>query len=62
MATPPAAGSRWYSIRSSVTNASGVRASKVAALMTRLRSVSGPSLAGLNTSGASQLPGATWGA
>lgn len=31
-------------------------------LMTRLRSVSGPSLAGLNTSGASQLPGATWGA
>src|SRR6516162_7610929 len=52
MPTPPAAGSRWYSIRSSVTRASGVRASNVAALMTRLRSVSGPSWAGANTSGA----------
>src|SRR6478735_8954006 len=51
MPTPPAAGRRWYLIRSSVTSASGVAASKVADLMMRLRSVTGPSLAGVNTSG-----------
>ena len=36
-----------------MTSASGVRASKVAALMIRLRRVTGPSFAGLKTSGAS---------
>src|SRR3954469_8988666 len=50
MPIPPAAGRRWYRIRSSVTKASGVEASNVAALMTRLRSVTGPSLAAPNTS------------
>ena len=50
MPTPPAAGSRWYLIRSSVTSAFGVAASKVAALMMRLRNVTGPSLAAPNTS------------
>src|SRR5271163_2709741 len=58
MPTPPAAGSRWYSIRSSLTNAPGVRASKVADLMMRLRSVMGPSFAGASTSGASDMTGA----
>jgi len=37
-------------MRSSVTRASGVDASKVAALMMRLRRVTGPSLASPNTS------------
>src|SRR5271156_4812333 len=58
MPTPPAAGSRWYSIRSSLTSAPGVRASKVADLMMRLRSVMGPSFAGASTSGASDMTGA----
>src|SRR5690606_486948 len=70
MATPPAAGRRWYSIRSSVTSASGVMPSKVAALITRLRRVSGPSRAGSNTStgglrrsyGGQSLEGRVWGA
>src|SRR3954453_19565215 len=52
MPTPPAAGSRWEVIRSSVTSASGVAPSKVADLMMRLRRVTGPSLAGVNTLGA----------
>src|SRR5690606_33850569 len=49
MPTPPREGARWYSIRSSVTRASGVRPSKVAALITLLRRVIGPSWAGVNT-------------
>src|ERR1700745_2853553 len=52
MPTPPAAGSRWYLMRSSVTTAFGVAPSNVADLMMRLRSVTGPSLAGVNTLGA----------
>src|SRR3974390_3153917 len=52
MPIPPAATARWKAIRSSETTSSGVRASKVADLMVRLRRVMGPSLAGLNTSGA----------
>src|SRR6185312_8465595 len=55
MPTPPAAGSRWYSMRSSLTSAPGVRASKVADLMMRLRNVMGPSFAGASTSGASDM-------
>src|SRR3712207_5528520 len=39
-------------MRSSVTRASGVAPSKVADLMMRLRRVTGPSLAGVNTLGA----------
>lgn len=50
--TPPRATLRWYSIRSSVTNPSGVLDSKVAALTIRLRSRAGPSAAGAKTSGA----------
>jgi hypothetical protein len=38
-------------IKSSVTSAFGVEASNVAALMILLRSVTGPSLAGVNTLG-----------
>src|SRR3569833_877987 len=51
MPTPPAAGRRWYSISSSVTRASGVAPSNVAALMTRFRRRTGPSRAGARTSG-----------
>jgi hypothetical protein len=51
--TPPRATRRWKSIRSSVTSPSGVIPSNVAALMTRLRSATGPSLAGAKTSGLS---------
>ena len=49
--TPPAATCRWNSMRSSVTTRRGVRPSKVAALMMRLRSVSGPSRAAPNAGG-----------
>jgi hypothetical protein len=51
MPTPPAANARWNSIRSSVTKPSGERPSDVAALMTLLRSVNGPSWTGPNGSG-----------
>src|SRR5215469_16666706 len=52
MPTPPRAGRRWNSISSSVTSPCGVMPSKVAALITRLRSSTGPSRAGSNTSAA----------
>ena len=42
MPTPPAAYAVWKSIRSLVTRALWLSPSYVAALMTRLRSVSGP--------------------
>ena len=46
MPAPPAATLRWYSTSSGVASASGVTPSKVAALMIRLRRVTGPSRAG----------------
>ena len=48
---PARATRRWYSTSSSVTTPSGMTPSKVAALMIRLRSVSGPSRAGAKGSG-----------
>src|ERR1700709_59460 len=51
MATPPAAYVRWKSTRSVVTRERWLRPSYVAALITRLRSVNGPSCAGESTSG-----------
>ena len=52
MAAPPAATRRWNSTSSSLTVPPGMTPSKVAALMMRLRSVSGPSGAGAKTCGA----------
>jgi hypothetical protein len=52
MPTPPRTGRRWNSISSSVTSPRGVMPSNVAALITRLRSSTGPSRAGPNTSAA----------
>src|SRR5690606_25002952 len=49
-AAPPRATAVWNSIRSSVTAPRGITPSNVAALMIRLRSVSGPSWAGSNAS------------
>jgi len=48
MATPPAATPRWNSMSESVTSPSGLNPSKVAAFITRFRSVNGPSRAGSN--------------
>jgi hypothetical protein len=50
MPTPPVATRRWKSIKRSVTTRFGVTPSNVAALMIRLRNVSGPSWAGANGS------------
>src|SRR5689334_19965532 len=55
MPTPPAAYARWNSTRSVVTRERWLRPSYVAALMTRLRSVSGPIRPGEKTSGASAV-------
>ena len=49
IAAPPAATRAWNSMRSSVTTPSGDLPSNVAALITRLRRVSGPSRAGSNS-------------
>jgi hypothetical protein len=49
-AAPPRATVVWNSISSSVTAPRGITPSNVAALMTRLRSVRGPSWAGSNAS------------
>src|SRR5690606_22389678 len=51
MPTPPAATCRWNSTSWSLTSAPGVMCSKVADLMTRLRSCTGPSRAGASASG-----------
>src|SRR6516165_4032129 len=53
MAAPPAATRRWKSTCASLTFPPGVTPSKVAALMMRLRNVSGPSRAGAKTAGGS---------
>ena len=58
MPTPPAANRRWNSMSSGVTTRLGVRPSNVAALMMRLRSVTGPSRAGAN--GSSSAMSATY--
>lgn len=55
MPTPPRAKARWNSIRSSVTNPCGDRPSDVAALITLLRNVTGPSTAGAKGSGGAAL-------
>jgi hypothetical protein len=55
MPTPPAAILRWNSISRSLTTWSGVTPSKVAALMMRVRRMTGPSLAGAKGSGADDM-------
>jgi hypothetical protein len=51
MPTPPRAMATWKSMRCCETTAPGVSPSKVAALTTRLRRVSGPNETGEKTSG-----------
>src|SRR5271165_7127016 len=51
MAAPPAATRRWNSTSASLTLPPGITPSKVAALMIRLRRVSGPRAAGAKTGG-----------